>query len=89
MKFYSQIIPVQMLNKGENAKIVLKIFEAECVDTVEHAKVHFGPYDDVINGITVEDSLAHLVWHNDLDGEIIGIYDENQMLQKSVSMQKI
>lgn len=61
--------------------VSLKIFEDEGANTVQHTELHFSPYDEVINGILVESSISHLVWHNELDEEIIGIYDENSLLQ--------
>jgi len=82
VELYSQNIPVQILNKDEKTIILLKIFEDQGVNSVAHAELHFGPYEKVINGILVEHSIAHLVWHNEYGDEIIGIYDDEKILQK-------
>ncbi len=81
VRLYEQNLAVQILNKDEKATVSLKIFEDEGANTVQHTELHFSPYDEVINGILVESSISHLVWHNELDEEIIGIYDENSLLQ--------
>ncbi len=81
VELYSQEIPVQILNQGEKTSIVLKVFEDQGVDSVAHAELHFGPYEKVINGIFVEHSMAHLVWHNEYGDEIIGIYDNDEIFQ--------
>jgi hypothetical protein len=81
VELYIQEIPTQVLNKDEKATIVLKIFEDEGVNTVAHAELHIGPHEKVINGILVEHSIAHLVWHNEYGDETIGIYDDDEILQ--------
>ncbi len=81
VELYSQEIPVQILNQGEKTSIVLKVFEDQGVDSVTHAELHFGLYEKIINGISVEHSMAHLVWHNEYGDEIIGIYDNDEIFQ--------
>lgn len=41
VEYYSQNIPVQILNQGEKTTIVLKVFEDEGVESVAHAELHF------------------------------------------------
>ena len=81
VELYSQSIPVQILNKGEISTITLKIFDDTGADSVAHVELHFEPYEKVINGILVEHSISHLVWHNEYGDETIGIYDNDQILQ--------
>jgi len=61
VEYYSQNIPVQILEKDEKTTIILKVFEDQGIDFVAHAELHFGPYEKVINGILIEHSIAHLV----------------------------
>ncbi len=84
VELHAQEIPVQILNQGEKTSIVLKVFEDQGVGSVAHAELHFGPYEKVINGIFVEHSMAHLVWHNEYGDEIIGIYDDDEIFQNVV-----
>ena len=81
---FSQNMPVQILKKGETTTIVLKVFEDQGINSVAHAELHFGPYEKVINGILVEYSIAHLVWHNEYGDETIGIYDDDEIFQNVV-----
>ena len=84
VEYYSQDMPVQILNQGEKTSVVLKIFEDQGVDYVTHAELHFAPYDKVINGILVEHSIAHFVWHNEYGDKTIGIYDDDKIFQDVV-----
>ena len=78
---YSQTIPTQILNINEKNKIVLQIFENQGPQNVIHAELHFATYEKLISGVWVEQSVASLVWHNDYGDEVIGIYDDENILE--------
>ncbi len=82
MDHYSQTIPTQILNKDGKTTIMLKIFENEGATAVSHVELHFAPYEELISGVLVEKSVAHLVWDNKFDDKIIGIYDDDNLLRK-------
>lgn len=82
--YYSQSIPVQVLDQGEKTSIVLKIFEDQGVDYVTHAELHFAPHDKVISGVLVEHTIAHFVWHNEYGDITTGIYDDDEIFQNVV-----
>ena len=84
VELYSQNIPTQTLTKGETSTITLKIYEDTGADAVIHAELHFNPYDKVINGVSVEYSTVHFVWHNEYGDEIIGIYDDDEIFQNII-----
>ena len=85
VEYYSQYIPTQTFRTGEQVSVVLKIFDNEGPLTLEHVELHFSPYEEFVSGSFVEKSVAALVWDNKDDDEVIGIYDDDDIL-KNVSI---
>ena len=81
VEFYTQNIPTQTLSKGEQAVVIVKIFDSEGPTTLEHVELHFSPYDEFSSGTFVEKSLATLVWDGKDGDEVIGVHDDKNILQ--------
>ncbi len=78
---YSQNVPTQVLNKDEQATVILKIFDNDGPETLTHVELHLAPYDEFVSGVLVEKSVATLVWDGRDGDEVIGIYDDENILQ--------
>ena len=81
VEMFSQTIPNQILEINKKAVVTLKIFENQGAQNIIHAELHFAPYEKFIDGVWIEESTAHLVWHDEYGEESIGVYDEQNILQ--------
>ena len=81
VEYYTQDIPTQILPKGQQAIVILKIFDNGGPTALEHVELHFSPYDEFVSGTFVEKSVAKLVWDGKDGDEVIGIYDDENILQ--------
>ena len=83
---YSQDIPTQILKVNENNNISVKIYENSGPEFLNHAELHFNIYEEILEGITVENSIVSIVWDNS-NGEVYAVYGEEHMV-KDVSIKK-